>query len=341
MGAMAFLILFFIGVALATAGGLLGVIDAFRVSPVWGLVSLLIPFALWVFWAKFWRTRQWTRNSLILSLAGILSSVVALPFLGNTLQQVALRREEPQPIEEIPAEPVPVPDPDAEVDTPTDEVFVEPLVPAAPQLAAIARADLIQSTDPDERVQQVTSSRPDPFGAVAVPPRPQVSPPPAAPTAPTAVGPGAPGTAAPTPGPGAAPGTGPGAAPGTTPPVATAPSPGTPAPPATPPAAPGATPPPLAPLPELPTAPLAQEVMVTGVVNIGGQNFAIVESPDEGTSRYVQAGQRIANGQVLVKRIETRGADPVVVFEQNGIEVSRAVGATPPTANESAPGSAT
>ena len=315
MGAVAFLLLFLVGVLLATVGGVIGIIDAFRVNAVWGLLSLFIPFALLVFCIKFWNQRKWARNSLIATLAGLASMLAALPFLGPVIQeQIARQQEDALPMEDVPLDDVPIPLPDATID---DEEFAEPLVPAAPQLAAIARADLIQSTDPDERVQQVTSSRTDPFATVAVPPPPQVTPPPPAPDTPTAVGPGAPGAAPQQPAPGAP-------APGTTPPTATAP--GTPAPPATPPRAPGEAAPPLAPLPDLPTATLAQEVTVTGVINIGGENFAIVQSPDEGTSRYVRVGQRLANG-VLVKRIDTRGSDPVVVLEENGIEVSRPVGA--------------
>ncbi|TVP67394.1 MAG: hypothetical protein EA342_08835 [Leptolyngbya sp. LCM1.Bin17] len=326
MGAVAFLLLFLVGVLLATVGGVIGIIDAFRVSPVWGLLSLLIPFALLVFCIKFWSQRKWARNSLIATLAGLASMLVALPFLGPVIQEQIARRDDSLPMEDVPLDGVPIPLPDDTID---DEEFVEPLVPAAPQLAAIARADLIQSTDPDERVQQITSSRTDPFATVPVPPPPQVTPPPPTPTAPTAVGPGAPGAAPqqPTPAPGApAPGvTAPTTpAPGVTPPTATAP--GAPAPPATPPRAPGEAAPPLAPLPDLPTATFAQEVTVTGVINIGGENFAIVQSPDESTSRYVRVGQRLANG-VLVKRIDTRGSDPVVVLEENGIEVSRPVGA--------------
>jgi hypothetical protein len=37
-------------------------------------------------------------------------------------------------------------------------------------------------------------------------------------------------------------------------------------------------------------------------------------------------GQRIANGEVLVKRIEIQGSEPAVVFEQLGVEVVRFVG---------------
>ncbi|PSN13279.1 hypothetical protein C7293_16585 [filamentous cyanobacterium CCT1] len=74
---------------------------------------------------------------------------------------------------------------------------------------------------------------------------------------------------------------------------------------------------------------------MTGVVTIGNENFAVVET--SAGSQYVKAGQRVANGQVLVKRIDVRGSDPKVVFEQNGIEVSRPVGAAPATAAEEQP----
>jgi hypothetical protein len=71
---------------------------------------------------------------------------------------------------------------------------------------------------------------------------------------------------------------------------------------------------------------LARAVQVTGIVEVGGKVQAIVKAPNEPTSRYVQEGQYLSNGQVLVKRIEINRADPVVVFEQNGVEVPLAVG---------------
>ena len=83
---------------------------------------------------------------------------------------------------------------------------------------------------------------------------------------------------------------------------------------------------------------LAKAVLVTGVVVLGKEPQAIIKVPNEPTSRYVQAGQRLANG-VLVKRIEmNQGSNPVVIFEQYGIEVARTVGegginATSPPAN--------
>ena len=86
----------------------------------------------------------------------------------------------------------------------------------------------------------------------------------------------------------------------------------------------------IAQLPPLPTATIAPSVEVTGVVRVGGTVQAIVKAPNESTSRYVGVGQRLSGGQVLVKRIEMNaGSDPVVVLEENGIEVAKAVGEKP------------
>jgi hypothetical protein len=73
---------------------------------------------------------------------------------------------------------------------------------------------------------------------------------------------------------------------------------------------------------------MARAVKVMGVIQIGNTAHAIVQAPNEPTSRYVRVGQRLSNGEVLVKRIEmNRGAEePVVVLEQFGIEVPIAVG---------------
>ncbi|MEH2240763.1 hypothetical protein [Nostoc sp.] len=71
---------------------------------------------------------------------------------------------------------------------------------------------------------------------------------------------------------------------------------------------------------------LARAVVVTGVVLISKEPQAIIKVPDEPTSRYVQAGQRLANG-VLIKRIEmNQGYNPIVILEQFGIEVAKMVG---------------
>jgi hypothetical protein len=95
-----------------------------------------------------------------------------------------------------------------------------------------------------------------------------------------------------------------------------------------PPVVPGsAANPALPPPPALPDPDLARAVAVTGVIQVGSDPQAIVKVPNEATSRYVRVGQLLANGQVLVKRIEiNEGADPIVILEQYGLEVSRAVG---------------
>jgi len=78
------------------------------------------------------------------------------------------------------------------------------------------------------------------------------------------------------------------------------------------------------PLPAQPE--LARGVVVTGVVLISQEPQAIIKVPDEPTSRYVQAGQRLADG-VLIKRIEmNQGYNPIVILEQYGIEVAKMVG---------------
>jgi hypothetical protein len=71
------------------------------------------------------------------------------------------------------------------------------------------------------------------------------------------------------------------------------------------------------------------------VVKVGNETQVIVKVPNEPTSRYVKIGQRLSNGQVLVKRVDLKeGADPVVILEQNGVEVAKAVGEKPPSREE-------
>ncbi len=333
MGALAFILLLILGFLTAVVGSIVGLVDAFRVSPVWGLLSLFIPFALLVFCLKFWN-RKWARNSLIMSVSGVAMMLLSTPFMAAFDAQRASRLDDPRGetfpieggvVEEGIVETVPIPETG-------EEEFAEPLVPVAPQLSPIARADLIQSTDPNERIQQINDGRTDPFAVVPIPPAPQVvAPPPPVPAgSPAPVAgqpqPGAPGPVAPGGPVATAPGTTPGA-PGTTTPGTPGATPGTPG--TTTPGGPGqpAAPPALAPLPPLPQPTQAVAVQVSGVMTIGNQNFAVVQTP--AGSQYVRAGQRIANGQVLVKRIDMRGSDPMVVLEENGIEVSRPVGAPP------------
>lgn len=83
----------------------------------------------------------------------------------------------------------------------------------------------------------------------------------------------------------------------------------------------------LAARPPIPDPALARAVEVSGVVLVGSKYQAIVKAPDEPTSRYVTAGQRLSGGRVLVKRIENQGSEPVVILEEDGVEVVRSVGA--------------
>ena len=78
--------------------------------------------------------------------------------------------------------------------------------------------------------------------------------------------------------------------------------------------------------PPQPVAAIAQDVVVTGVIQVGNTTQIILKAPNEAHSRYVQPGQYLANQQVLVKRVDRQNEMPVVVLEQNGIEVFKSVG---------------
>ncbi len=81
----------------------------------------------------------------------------------------------------------------------------------------------------------------------------------------------------------------------------------------------------------------ADGTKVTGTVEVSGTIYAIVSAFGESTSRYVRAGQMISNGRVLVKRIDTNAEPPIVVLQQNGVEVLRAVGAPVVSSNPDQP----
>ncbi|NJN32384.1 MAG: hypothetical protein HC824_19640 [Synechococcales cyanobacterium RM1_1_8] len=72
---------------------------------------------------------------------------------------------------------------------------------------------------------------------------------------------------------------------------------------------------------------MARGVEVTGIILVGSNYQAIVKAPNEPNSRYVSVGQRLSNGRVLVKRIESQGSEPVVILEEDGVEVVRSIGA--------------
>ncbi len=87
--------------------------------------------------------------------------------------------------------------------------------------------------------------------------------------------------------------------------------------------------------PPPPDTKAAEGTKVTGTVEVSGTIYAIVNASGEPTSRYVRAGQLISNGKVLVKRIDTNAEPPIVVLQQNGVEVLRPVGAPVVAAKDS------
>lgn len=301
MGATLFLLLVVVGVLLAIGGSVLGTIQAFQVSTLWGLLFLFVPFAAFIFIAKFWN-RERVRQSLFMILGGIVMAIAGAFSSGFLLSEpdIPAFRDEEEPV----AEPIPLPvaelpqaSPEEETlpdgTLPDGEAFDDPLVAA--DVPPTTSVELIRSTDPDERVQQVQSERPDPYQDLPILPEPpEEEPPPPVPDAST----------------------------DTDIPVVNTPSPG------------GSGNDGISngggDLPSLPPpTTTASAVAVTGVVTIGDQAYAIVNAPEEDSSRYVQEGQLLSNGKVLVKRIETRGGiDPVVVLEENGVEVTRPVGGT-------------
>ena len=78
----------------------------------------------------------------------------------------------------------------------------------------------------------------------------------------------------------------------------------------------------------------ADAVQITGVVQIGGKAMAIIQSPEEGTARYVKPGDSVANGRVLLKRIiMSKNGEPTIVLQENGVEVTKSVGSSSPIAS--------
>ncbi|MGJ3253044.1 MAG: hypothetical protein ACFE0J_18215 [Elainellaceae cyanobacterium] len=187
-------------------------------------------------------------------------------------------------------------------------------VPDSDNLQAVAVPPLIPPTSISERLSQIDSGRNDPFAPISAgapilvqtSPRYQSG---ALPTVPVASTPSLPEPVA----------TVPVAA---YPPTSLTPNPSGQAPvPAPVPAPSNAVPAPV------PTPPLARLIEISGVVQVGGQTSVIVMMPTERSSRYVRIGERIGNGQILVKRVDMDAAyEPVVILEQDGVEIVRTIG---------------
>jgi hypothetical protein len=71
----------------------------------------------------------------------------------------------------------------------------------------------------------------------------------------------------------------------------------------------------------------AMALEISGVIEVEGKTQVIVKLPNESFSRYIDVGSRVANGKILVKRVEGQeGISPTVVLEEVGVEVSRKIG---------------
>ncbi|MGD1852910.1 MAG: hypothetical protein ACFB2W_01545 [Leptolyngbyaceae cyanobacterium] len=189
------------------------------------------------------------------------------------------------------------------------------VVEATPNSPTVVARDLIRSTDPNERAIGVERTRSDPFAGLTiplVPPQPIEVPGTTAANGGAQTG-GANGRVA-------AQGNG-GAAAGTT----SAQAQGRPGVENVPQLA--SDRPDIAALPAIPQPTNARAVRVSGVIQVGGESYAIVKAPNE-VERYVRPGERIAGGSVVVKRIDTRSTEPRVILVENGIEVERLVTAT-------------
>ncbi len=185
-------------------------------------------------------------------------------------------------------------------------VFSEPSVTTASgAIRPIPVPNLIPPTASAQRIPQVQAGRSDPFASLDYTPTvievesSKVSSPAAISVAPISV----------------------------TPPVVK-PQPIAIAPPATIPLSPPTrllVPPVNPPIRQMPPKSAAASIEISGVVQVGGKTNVIVKDPSEQTSRYAAVGERLANGKVLIKRIEM-GLEPLVILEQGGHEIVRSIG---------------
>ncbi|MGL5079051.1 MAG: hypothetical protein ACRDBG_24900 [Waterburya sp.] len=79
---------------------------------------------------------------------------------------------------------------------------------------------------------------------------------------------------------------------------------------------------------------LAKNVIISGLYEANGTTKLIVQESEESGSRYVDIGERIVDGQVLVKSVNANSSPtPLVILEQSGVEVSKAIGEVPEETN--------
>lgn len=184
----------------------------------------------------------------------------------------------------------------------------------------LADPSLLRSTSPQARVEAVSAGRSDPFASVVLPGPRASRPNPAAavltPAAPTAVGRGLPTVPATQ-----------GLPP--LPQIAVQPValPSLPAP-----FLPGAVPPSPTDIAVAPTGSpafqnLVDQVVVSGVVQVGSGVSVIVTEPGSTVSRRVAQGDMLAGGRIRVKSVDMSGQEPMVVLTYDGRDYTRTVGA--------------
>jgi hypothetical protein len=194
------------------------------------------------------------------------------------------------------------------------EVFEDATGSVYWRLQSLSPQYLFPSTPKSDRTANITAGRLDPYAPLSQGrpiPRPQTTPTAAVNTAPSPVGNIPPAVAA---------------APPALPPIPTSTQPLVPLP------TPSAVATTTAPLPTV-AAPVAaspiDSLELTGVVQVGDRPVLIVREPNATTSRYTYAGDYLASGQILVKRIDVSNQEPLVILEYNGREYSRMVGSGP------------
>ncbi|CCI14272.1 Genome sequencing data, contig C299 [Microcystis aeruginosa PCC 9806] len=70
----------------------------------------------------------------------------------------------------------------------------------------------------------------------------------------------------------------------------------------------------------------AEEVQVSGIVQLPTTAMALVKAPGEATERRVIPGSTLSNGLILVKAIDTNPDNPSIVLEQYGRTITRRLG---------------
>lgn len=244
-----------------------------------------------------------SKNRWLIGLAGVLC------FTSGCSGKIASKQPDPNVPDsaEVPATVADssVQEPDQARPLTAQDFFPNPLVAESAPVQPLPIPNLIPPTASVERVPQVETGRPDPFASLGYTPTVvQVKPASAPPVAPTV----------------------------TSQPVTVAALPPAPTVMPLPTLLPASTT--LSPLPAVtvpsqmpPLQSAAETIEISGVVEVGGKTNVIIKDPMEQTSRSVTVGERLANGKVLVKRVEM-GMEPVVILEQGGREIVRSIGAS-------------